>query len=313
MSGAARLRIVVLGSAAGGGFPQWNCACANCRRARAGDPAAMPRTQSSLAVSADDGRSWTLLNASPDLRQQIVATPALHPRDGVRGSPIAAVVLSNADVDHVTGLLTLRESQPLVIHATPRVLGVLKANAIFNVLNPDLVRTRAFAMDTPLPVEGPDGMPTRLTVRAFAVPGKVALWLEDPSLAGFGSVAEDTVGLEISAGDRRFFYIPGCAALPDDLHARLRGAALVFFDGTTYTDDEMIALGLGAKTAARMGHMCMSGPTGSLAAFADLGVTRKVFVHINNSNPALIDTLPERAAIAAAGWEVAWDGMEIVL
>jgi pyrroloquinoline quinone biosynthesis protein B len=313
MSGAASLRVVVLGSAAGGGFPQWNCGCANCRRARAGDTAAIPRTQSSLAVSADDGRSWTLLNASPDLRQQIAATPALHPAAGQRGSPIAAVVLSNADVDHVTGLLTLRESQPLVIHATARVLGVLKANAIFNVLNPDFVRTRAFAMNAPLQIEGPGGAATGITVRAFAVPGKVALWLEDPNLAGFGSVAEDTIGLEVLAGDRRFFYIPGCAALPEDLRARLRGAPLVFFDGTTYTDDEMIVLGLGTKTAGRMGHMCMSGPAGSIAAFADLAVARKVFVHINNSNPALIATSPERAAVAAAGWDVAWDGMEIVL
>ncbi|NUB10658.1 pyrroloquinoline quinone biosynthesis protein PqqB [Azospirillum sp. Vi22] len=308
------LTILVLGSAAGGGFPQWNCNCAGCRRARSGDPAARPRTQSSLAVSGGDGR-WLLLNASPDIGQQILANPALHPQTAVRHSPIAAAVLTNADIDHVAGLLTLRESQPLAVYATDRVHGVLEANAVFRVVNPDLAPRRAMALDRPWVPADAAGTPFPFEIEAFAVPGKVALYLEDPSAAGFGSVAEDTVALRIRDrnGDGEFFYIPGCSAMPGWLADRLRAAPLVLFDGTTWTDDEMIRAGTGSKTGQRMGHMAMSGPDGSIAAFAGLGVRRKVFVHINNTNPALLDDSPERAAATAEGWEIAHDGMEFTL
>src|SRR5690606_8496149 len=194
-----------------------------------------------IAVSTD-GERWVLCNASPDLRQQINDNPELQPRpDGpLRASPIAAIVLTNADVDHVTGLLTLRESQPLVLYATPRVQGVLAANSIFNVLNPEFVRREPLALDVPRELLGPDGSPLGLSIVPFAVPGKVALWLEN-AFAGdnFGSVAEDTIALEIraAAGGARCFYIPGCAEMTDALAARLRGAPLVFFDGTLWTDD----------------------------------------------------------------------------
>jgi len=308
------LRIIVLGSGAGGGFPQWNCNCSNCRRARAGDLAAPPSTQSSLAVSADDGESWFLLNASPDLRQQIAQSPRLHPRIGLRHSPIVGVTLTNADVDHVAGLLTMRESQPFAIHGTSRVLEEVKANAIFNILDRRLVSWRPLPLDRAVQLPGRDGAPSALTVEAFPVPGKVALWLEDPRLANLGSIAEDTIGLMISSTvGQRVFYIPGCAALPAGLADRLRGADAVFFDGTTYTDDEMPALGLGTKTASRMGHMSMSGPDGAIAAFAPLGVRRRIFVHINNSNPVLLADSAERATVEAAGWDIARDGMELEL
>ena len=307
------MRILVLGAGAGGGFPQWNCGCPNCQRARAGDVAAPARTQSSLAVSAD-GESWVLLNASPDLAAQIAANPALHPPVGGRGSPIAAAVLINADVDHVAGLLTLREGHRFAIHATRRVLGVLAANAIFNVVNPAVAPRRPLSLDTAAPILDGDGRPTGLYVTAFAVPGKIALWLEDPSLPNFGSVPEDTVGLEIrDESGRGFFYLPGCAELPPELAKRLSGAELVVFDGTTWTDDEMIRHGFSDKTATRMGHMCMSGPGGTIAAFAPLGVKRRVFVHINNTNPVLLADTPERRAASAAGWEIGFDGMEITL
>lgn len=309
------MQIVVLGSAAGGGFPQWNCNCRNCRRARAGDPAALPRSQSSLAVSADDQR-WLLLNASPDLRQQIAATPRLAPATGQRHSPIAAVAVSNGDVDHVAGLLSLRESQPLALYAADRVQAVLRQNAIFNVLNPDYVARRVLPLDQPTEVEDAAGVALGLRLTAFAVPGKVALYLEDAAAGpDFGTRAGDTIGLEITevAGGQRCFYIPGCAAVPADLAARLDGAPLVFFDGTLWRDDEMVAEGLGTKTGRRMGHMSLSGATGSLKAFAPLTIGRKVFVHINNTNPILLADSPERAAAAAAGWEVAHDGMEIRL
>ncbi|HEX6979042.1 MAG TPA: pyrroloquinoline quinone biosynthesis protein PqqB [Alphaproteobacteria bacterium] len=308
------MRILVLGAAAGGGFPQWNCNCANCRRARAGDPAAPPRTQSSLAVSADGDR-WVLLNASPDLRQQILANTVLHPRRDGRHSPIAGVVLTNADVDHVAGLLSLREGAPFTLYATDRVLAVLRANAIFNVLDADLVGRRAMPLDTPVELSDVDGRPLGLTVMAFPVPGKIALYLENAAAgADFGTRAGDTVGLEISADStRRFFYLPACAAMPPDLAARLADAPLVFFDGTLWQDDEMLAAGVGRKTGRRMGHMSVSGTDGALAAFAPLGVRRRVFIHVNNTNPILLSDSPERAKVEAAGWEVAYDGMEIRL
>lgn len=311
------MQIRVLGSAAGGGYPQWNCNHPNSRRARRGDPAAPSRTQSSLAVSAD-GEHWLLCNASPDLRQQINDNPVLQPRaDGpLRASPIQTVVLTNADVDHVTGLLTLRESQAFNLYATAKVHEVLAANSIFNVLNPTLVARRTIALDARCEPTRPDGASLGLAVTAFAVPGKVALWLEDTAKGvDVGALGEDTIALEIADLEtgRSFFYIPGCAYLSDGLAARLRGAALVFFDGTLWTDDEMIRDGVGVKTGKRMGHLSVSGPDGTLAAFSELGIARKIFIHINTTNPILVADSPERQAVAAAGWEVAYDGMHIAL
>jgi len=306
------MKILVLGSAAGGGFPQWNGNDAAARRARAGDPATRPRTQSSIAVSAD-GRRWVLFNASPDLRQQINDNAALQPGpgDGLRASPLAAAVLTNADVDHVAGLLNLRESQPFALYAHPRVLDVLARNSIFHVLHPAFVARRALALDAWEIVRDREGCDLGIAVRAFPVPGKVALWLEDEAAPGFGTTEGDTLGLEISSDGRSFFYIPGCAAMTESLARRITGAALVFFDGTLWRDDEMIAMGVGAKTGRRMGHMSCSGADGVVAALSGLGIARKIFIHINNTNPLLIDGAPERGEAEAAGWEVAHDGMEI--
>ena len=309
------LRALVLGSAAGGGFPQWNCNCDVCRAARAGDRGALARTQSSLAVTAD-GRDWFLLNASPDLRSQINANPQLHPAEGPRHSPIRGVVLTNGDVDHLAGLLTLRESYPLAIYATSRVHEVIRQNSIFGVLNPDLVARRELTLGEPFGLLTPDGSESGLTVEAFTVPGKVALYLEDASAGpNFGTRPEDTVGLKVTVAGSEpgFFYIPGCAELTDELAARLKGAPLVFFDGTLWHDNEMIDAGLGVKTGNRMGHISISGSAGTIAAFAALGVRRKVFIHINNTNPVLLDGSPQRREAEAAGWEVAYDGMEIGL
>lgn len=300
------MRLIVLGAAAGGGFPQWNSACPVGRRAWQRDPAARWRTQCSVALSAD-GERWTLLNASPDLRQQILATPELHPRHGPRHSPIAAVVLTNGDVDHVAGLLNLRESQRFALYATGAILDVLERNPIFNVLNPDFVRRHRLVLEEPVELDG------GATIVPFAVPGKVPLYLEGDALE-IGAETEDVIGLELGGADgERAFFIPGCALLTPALAERLRGAAVVLFDGTLWTDDEMIRSGTGVKTGARMGHMSLSGPDGTLAAFAPLGVRRKVLIHINNTNPVVLDDSPERAAALAAGWEVACDGMEITL
>jgi pyrroloquinoline quinone biosynthesis protein B len=306
--------INVLGSAAGGGLPQWNCNGRNSADARKGVAGLMPRTQASVAVSAS-GAEWVLLNAAPDLRQQINDTPALYPApDGPpRNSPIKAVVLTNGDVDAVAGLLTLREAQPFTVYGTKRVLGVLAENSIFNALDAGLVKRVAMEFGRSFAVEGPSGL-IGITIEAFPVPGKVPLYLEDETAKGnFGSQEGDTAGLKVTdtGTGRHFFYIPGCARLDDALRARLKGAPLLFFDGTLYANDEMIAQGLLNKTGERIGHMNMSGNVGSVAELAPLGIGRKIFIHINNSNPVLRDGSPERAAVEAAGWEVSYDGMEV--
>jgi pyrroloquinoline quinone biosynthesis protein B len=257
-----------------------------------------------------------VFNASPDLRQQINDNPTLHPQNGVRHSPIAGVVLTNGDVDHVAGLLTLRESYPLSIYATERVLSVLRANSIFNVLNPEFVERRSMVLGKAFEVCDRKGEGTGVIVEPFAVPGKVALYLEDAAAGGnFGTQPEDTIGVRIASRDTgaQCFYVPGCAAVTDDIARRLVGATLVLFDGTLWRDDEMIVAGVGTKTGRRMGHVSVSGPEGTMAAFERLDVKRKIFVHMNNTNPILLADSPERAAIAKAGWEAAHDGMEIRL
>ena len=306
------MHIRVLGSAAGGGYPQWNCNHPNSRRARQRDPAAPQRTQSSIALSSD-GERWALFNASPDLRQQINDNDILHPRQALRDSPINAVVLTNADVDHVAGLLNLRESQAFRLYGTRRVLSVLEANSIFNVLNPQFVTRESMVLNEELEIMRPDGGALGISVLPFAVPGKVALWLEDESQGeNFGTVDEDTIALEVRAeGKTCFFYMPACARMTDALADRLRGAELVFFDGTLWVDDEMVRDGVGVKTGKRMGHMSVFGEEGTMAAFSDLDVGRKVFIHINTTNPILIADTPERAAAETAGWEVSYDGMAI--
>jgi pyrroloquinoline quinone biosynthesis protein B len=306
------VKILVLGAAAGGGFPQWNSNDRNARRVRAGE--LRPMTQSSIAVSAD-GKRWVLFNASPDLRQQINDNAALQPRqeDGLRASPLAAVVLTNADVDHVAGLLNLRERQPLALYGHPRVLDVLARNSIFNVLSPLFVDRRPLHGGGWENIRDQAGQELGLAVRSFPVPGKIALWLENSGAPGLGTAEGDTLGLEISDGRQSFFYIPGCAAMPAELRRRLENASLVFFDGTLWRDDEMIVASVGTKTGQRMGHMSCSGPQGVMAAFEDLQVKRKIFIHINNTNPLLAEDTAERGAAQAAGWEIAYDGMEIVL
>jgi pyrroloquinoline quinone biosynthesis protein B len=298
------LRILVLGSAAGGGFPQWNCLCPVCQLAWRGDNRVKPRSQSSLAVSAD-GERWLLLNASPDLRQQIIASPCLHPRGAKRQSPIRAVFVTNADVDHLAGLLTLREQQPFKLFGSRATLAQTGAG-IFGVLNKDLVDKRVAELDTPVDT----GL--GITVTPFAVPGKVPLYLEGENVA-VGAESETTVGLEVGDGAKSFFYVPGCAKINEGVLKRLAGAALVFFDGTTFTDGEMVDLGLSNKTAWRMGHVAMSGENGSLKRLASCGIGRKIYVHINNTNPVLIEDSEQRASVARAGWDVAHDGMEVFL
>jgi len=301
------MKIIVLGAAAGGGFPQWNSNAGGCRRARRGDPAARSRTQASVAVS-HDGERWFLLNAAPDLRQQINETPALHPRAGLRDSPIAGVVLTGGDVDAIAGLLTLRERQPFTVHATQRIHDVLDANPIFEVLARDVVAREVQTLDRPFTLEG------ALRATFFAVPGKVPLYLEGEGAEPPPIVTDGTtVGVEITAGAKRMLYIPGCAAMTDDLRARIEGADILFFDGTLWRDDEMVAAGIGQKTGRRMGHMSLSGGAGTMAALRPVNVGRRVIIHMNNSNPVLLADSAERGEAEAAGWTVAHDGMEFAI
>jgi pyrroloquinoline quinone biosynthesis protein B len=299
------VQTVILGSAAGGGVPQWNCRCFVCELARSGDARVTPRTQSSIALT-QDGENWLLINASPDIRQQIADNAVLHPRRGARHSPISAVLLTNGDVDHVAGLLTLRESQPFRLYATKTTRDSVDANRIFSVASPDFVKRLPITMDEPFePVPG-------VRVDMFAVPGKVPLWLEDESLS-IGEATETTVGLEIVADGKTLLYIPGCAAVTAEVKRRIEGADALLFDGTMWTDDEMIEAGLGHKSARRMGHVPMSGEGGSIESLKDATIGRRIFIHINNTNPVLVADTRQRADAEASGWEIGYDGMRIEL
>ena len=308
------LRVVVLGAAAGGGVPQWNCGCPVCRAARTEHPE-LRSTQASIAVGAD-GDHWFLINASPDLRQQLIATPQLHPKAGrLRMSPIAGVILTNGEIDAVAGLLSMREGSPFTIYAHARVLAILKANSIFDVLAEKNVRRQPVEIDQPFEPSVPDGSPSGIEILPFAVSGKGAWYLEGKVHPGGNDGAGDTIGLRIKdkSSGKFFYFVAACAVVTDELKTRLAGAPLVFFDGTVWRDDELIAAGLGNKTGQAMGHIAMSGDRGAIAALDGLDIGQKVFLHINNSNPALLRGSSERKIAERAGWRIAADGMEIVL
>jgi pyrroloquinoline quinone biosynthesis protein B len=297
-----RLTAIVLGSAAGGAFPQWNCRCPVCQLAWAGDSRVHSRTQASIAVSGGDGR-WTLLNASPDLGQQIRATAALHPRDGLRGSPIDAVVLTGAEIDQIAGLLSLRESTPFTLYATPSSHAAVAANAMFGALG--LMSRRAVNPGESFMLAG------NIEACLFTVPGKLPLYLEgeEPEI---GAESAANVGIELKRDGARLIFVPGVAAMTGALRERFADADVILFDGTLFTDDEMQRTGTGVKTGRRMGHMPIDGEGGTLEALHGLKA-RRIFVHINNTNPIQIDGSAARAKVEGAGWQVAEDGMEIVL
>ena len=308
------LRVVVLGSAAGGGVPQWNCGCPVCRAARTEHPE-LQSTQASIAINAD-GNHWFLINASPDLRQQLIATPQLHPAAGkLRHSPISGVILTNGEIDAVAGLLSMREGWPFTIYAHARVLAILKSNSIFDVLNEKNVHRQPIAVDKTFEPALPDGSPSGIEVLPFAVAGKSAWYLEGKAHPAGEDGAGDTLGLRIrdKATDKFFYFLAACAGVTDDLKSRLAGAPLVFFDGTVWRDDELILAGLGNKTGQGMGHIAMSGDSGAIAALSGLGIDRKIFLHINNSNPALLHDSAERRIAERAGWQIPADGTEIAL
>jgi len=300
------LKVRVLGSAAGGGFPQWNCGCFNCREGRRATGRARPRTQESVAVSAD-GESWFLINASPEIRAQIESCRELWPR-AERHSPIAGILLTNGDLDHCLGLLSLRESHPLVIYATDAVrAGFTEGNVLYRTLErfPGQVTWRRLELGREQTLAG------ELRVTAIAAPGKRPVHLE-----GEGRPApsiEDNVGFVIREGTRPgLAYFSGIAGPAPEVARAAEAAALVFFDGTFWSNDELIAAGLGTKRADEMAHWPIGGPDGSLAFLSRLSNTG-IYIHVNNTNPILIEDSAERRAVDAGGIRVAHDGMDIEL
>ena len=248
---------------------------------------------------------WSVFNASPDIRTQVAQTADLHPT-GLRDMPLASVVLTNGDIAHVAGLLTLREQQEFDLFATQGIHDVLNQNPMFDALRPGIVPRKPIALNKPFtPSPG-------LTAELFAVPGKVPLYLEGDTVET-ELIGEQTVGVALRADGKIAYYIPGCAKLNDDLRARLDGADAVFFDGTLWSDDEMKREGVGQKTGKRMGHISMTGAEGSIAAFDGLDVGQKVFVHMNNTNPVLRPSSAERASAEGSGWTSGRDGLEIAL
>ena len=307
------MKILVLGSGAGGGFPQWNCNCALCGGVRRGTTRATVRTQSSIAVSAD-GERWVLLNASPDLGHQVRTQPALHPRGTPRHTPIEAVVLMDAQIDHVTGLLSLREGPPIELYCTPCVfedltsgLPLLPALEHYCGVRWHLVPV---AGDDVLAEFHIDALPG-LRLTALAIAGKAPPYSphrHDPAVGDNIALVVD----DLRSGER-LFYAPGLARIGEREHAAMAGASCVMVDGTFWTDDEMLAAGLVAKTAAELGHLPQSGGAGMVAALAPMPARRKVLIHINNSNPILDEDSVQRRELQRHGIEVAHDGMEIDL
>jgi pyrroloquinoline quinone biosynthesis protein B len=296
------VRVHILGSAAGGGFPQWNCNCVNCRGLRSGSLRAKARTQCSVAVSADGSR-WSLLNASPDLRTQIFSFPDLLPDRLVRGSAIDAVLLSDAELDHVTGLLSLRESQPIRLYCTSRVFDwVFGSNPVFGALNSperfSVIRIEDRKAET---------IGCGLGFEAIFVSGKVPVYVKNPPADCGGSAVAYKL-IDVRAGSS-LLHVPAIKQIDDRLVAAAAECDCLLFDGSFWSENELELRGAGPRTASAMGHVPISGPGGSLAQLRDLS-TRKIYTHINNTNPILDESSAERREVEEAGWEVAEDGMD---
>jgi pyrroloquinoline quinone biosynthesis protein B len=302
------MRVRVLGSAAGGGVPQWNCACDNCALVRAGDGRVKARTQDSIAIQVDAVRRWLVVNASPDILRQIERFDGLWPR-ARRDTPIGAIVLTNGDLDHVLGLFSLRESQPLSVLATRRVrTGLVERNAMLLTLarTPDQVRWTDVVLEREVVLDD-----VGLGVTAVAVPGKLPVHLASSTEPS----PEDNVALRIRdlAPEGRTIVVATSVGGLGGVEALVDGADAVFFDGTFWSPDELIVQGLGSARADDMAHVPVGGDGGSLARLARARVARRVYTHVNNTNPMLRDDSPERAAVEQTGWEIAFDGMEISL
>jgi pyrroloquinoline quinone biosynthesis protein B len=311
------MHVKILGSAAGGGFPQWNCACPNCRSLRAGKFRGKARTQAQVAISSDSER-WFLLGASPDLRTQIETTPELHPHtlDATRHSPICGAVLLNADLDHVLGLLLMRELQPLNAYATLSVRRILtEDNSMFVMLNRidgqlkwnEIVTGETFPLLTPL------GEDSKLRCRALSLGRHYPAYVSRRRQADLVR-QEASLGLIVEApSGKRLAYMPAVPQIDDVLLKEAGSADILLFDGTFWSDDELIQIQGSGASALEMGHVPVSSPTGSLAQLAHLKCPRKIYIHINNTNPMLDEASTEYREVRDAGWEIAEDGWQFEL
>jgi pyrroloquinoline quinone biosynthesis protein B len=304
------MRIEILGSAAGGGFPQWNCNCRNCESVRAGTHPFKSRTQTQVAVSGD-GHSWFLLNASPDLRMQIEQTSALKPRIPGRDSPIEGVLLTSADIDQIAGLLSLRELQPFRIYCTASLRQILQEdNSIFGMLNrvPQQVCWMDVKIDEIFPLCTTVGNSSGVCCEVFSLGDRYPVYIS-PERAATLMPEEASLGVMLTASSGgRLAYMPAVPAISERLLQVLESADLLLFDGTFWSDDELIQVQGTGATAREMGHVPVSGTEGSLRKLAALRRPRKVFVHVNNTNPMLDESGAEFRELRAAGWEVAEDG-----
>jgi pyrroloquinoline quinone biosynthesis protein B len=301
----------LLGTAAGGGFPQWNCNCANCLAVRTGSAAGLPRTQSCVTLSAD-GRHWFLLNASPDLRAQIESFPPLLASGRVRGTTIAGILLTNADLDHTLGLLLLREGEVLAVHATAAVRQSLNLGLNLTVVldcycGVTWYHPPAALHSLPLC----DGSPSGLHYLAFPVPGKPPRYRANHRELSSG----DTIGYrfqdELTGG--RLVFVPDFAALDTAVLSQFSDCDALLLDGTFWSEDEMRSAGVGVLGASVMGHLPVGGPGGSLEQISRLPTRHKVYLHVNNTNPMLLQGSPEHQLVEMAGAMVGFDGMELSL
>jgi pyrroloquinoline quinone biosynthesis protein B len=310
------MRVKVLGSAAGGGFPQWNCGCPNCSGLRNGTLKVRPRTQAQVAVSSDPSH-WFLLNTSPDLRQQILAAPELSAASSTLAPPFSTILLTSADVDCVMGLLHLREFHPLHIYATLSVRRVLtEENSLFRVLarsNPP-VRWDSLSLDRIIPLAPPSspGAKDGLFCKAVPLFGSFPDYVSDSLKASLPS-EEAVIGLQLVHKEKRLFYAPSYSGLGEDWQRAVDESDLALLDGTFWKDDELIQAKRSRRTARDMGHLPLWGDRGMLKRPFRLGKTRRVLIHINNTNPVLNEESPEHRTVREAGWEIAYDGMEFNL
>jgi pyrroloquinoline quinone biosynthesis protein B len=302
------MQIVLLGTAAGGGFPQWNCWCPPCRVARTDPARATPRSQSAAAVSAD-GERWFLLNASPDVHAQLGRLPAGRAA-GLRHSPVEGVVLTDAELDHSLGLVLLREARHIQLAATGAVREILEHDSgLLRVTSAFAeVRVTELAPGQETPLAYRDGCPSGLAVTPFAVPA-------GPPRFARSEQPGHTVGLRLrdEATGGTAAFVPGCGGFDTPVSEVLAGVELVLFDGTFWTDDELIGLGISDRTARQMDHLPVSGPDGSLERLAALPARERVYTHINNTNPMLVEDSPERAEVIRRGLRVGADGMRFSL
>jgi pyrroloquinoline quinone biosynthesis protein B len=309
------MRVEILGSAAGGGFPQWNCNCRNCRSLRAGTLRTKSRTQTQVAVS-DDSRTWFLLNASPDLRMQIERAPVLQPRDGIRDSPISGVLLTSADIDQIAGLLSLRELQPFRIYCTQSLQRILREdNSALGMLNrvPRQVCWSNVKPGERFPLLDVEGQESGISCEVFSLADRYPMYVSPERVAQLnGEEALLGVILTGSSGTR-LAYLPAVPKISNQLVQRLETADVLLFDGTFWSDGELIQVQGSGATAREMGHVSVSGPDGSLRLLSGLRRPRKIFVHVNNTNPMLDESGPEYRELREAGWELAEDGWQLNL